>query len=147
MPRARVILEPDADVPASLERHPGDAALEDVAAEHGNRPRNVAAVEQLEVRVERGARRLEPEAREEALVAPEVELHHRSRRQASGPPPGEHAPQEPGLVDRDARTEPEPVAQAELVGDVVERVRVHDPRHREPVRSQAAEVHRPRVTE
>src|SRR5262249_57476974 len=74
--RPRVVLEPDSDVAAALERGAGDAALEHVAAEHGDRPGDGAVPEQLEVRVERSRRRTEPEAGEETLVAAEVELHH-----------------------------------------------------------------------
>ena len=61
-------------MPAALEGNAGDAALEDVAAEHRDRPRHVAAAEQLEVRVERGARRLEAEAGQEALVTADLDI-------------------------------------------------------------------------
>src|SRR6266536_210881 len=122
--RSGVVLQPDAQMPASLQRDTGDAALQHVAAEHGDRPRHVAAVEQLEIRVEGGGRRPQPRS-----------------------PPREHATQKPGLVNRHARTEPEPLTETELVRDVVERVGIDDPRRREPVCAETAEVHRPGVTE
>src|SRR6266545_5276101 len=145
--RSCVVLEPDAHVAASLESGPGNAALEDVAAEHRDRPRHVAVAEQLEISVERGARRPEPEPGEEALVAAEVELHHCAGREAPRLPPREYAPQEPGLVDRDARSESVPRTQSELVRNVVERVRVDDPRCRESIGPEPAEVHRTGVAQ
>src|SRR5215211_2338165 len=145
--RSCVVLQPDPHVSASFEGKPGDAALDDVTAEHRDRPRHVAAVEQLEVRVERGAGWPEPEPGEEALLPAEVELHHRARREASRLPPREHASEEPRLEDRNARSEPVLRAQSELVRDVVERVRVDEPGRREPVRPPTAEVHRTGVAQ
>src|SRR5215471_18993492 len=142
-----VVLQPDPDVTAALERDAGDPAVVHVATQDRDGPGHVAVPEQLEVRVERNGSWAEPEAGQEALVAAEVELDHRPGRQAPGAPPGEDTPEEPGLVDRDARPEPVPRAQPELVGGVVERVGVHDPRRRQPVRTEAAEVDRPGIAE
>ena len=53
--RARVVLEADADVAAAFERERGEAAPDDVAAEHRDQPLQAAAVEHRQVGVRLGS--------------------------------------------------------------------------------------------
>src|SRR5262249_57806334 len=46
---SRVVLEPDPEVSAALEREPGDVGGEHVAPDHGDRPGEVGALEHRKV--------------------------------------------------------------------------------------------------
>ncbi len=151
LPLARVVLEPDVEVSAALEREARDRAGDQIAADDGDRPRQLAPVEQLAVRVEPHDRRRQTERRtatltpggEVAEVATEVELDHRTLRQTSGVVPRERRPQPPGLEDGHRRPEAKAGADRSLVTDVAERVRVDEPRcGGKPVVVDTAEVHR-----
>src|SRR5256885_12975212 len=56
-------LEPDAQVPAALEREACDVGCEHVAADHGDRPGQVRTLEHREVRLQADARRWQAEDR------------------------------------------------------------------------------------
>ena len=116
-----VLLEADVQVTAALEREARHRRGHEVAAPHRHRPRQVGALEHVEVGEQRvgGGRQPEGDARRpcpHAPLAAEVELHHRARGQAAGAVVGEHALQEPGLVDRELRTEAVLVAERRTPG-------------------------------
>ena len=144
--RSGIVLEADADVAAALERAAREAAPDDVAADDGDRPRQVAAIEHLEVRVERASRvggrpNVTPRgaaAPEIALVAAEVELHERAARQPAGAVIDQRRAQEARLEDRDARPEPALLELRDDVADVAVGVGVEEvDAAREAVRARA----------
>ena len=96
-PPATVVLEPDAEMTAARERERGEIGGEEVAADHGDRPRERAVAQQLEVRVERALGGCEPE-REPAVglgfATAEVEAEHGARRAACRTPVGERGAEE-----------------------------------------------------
>jgi hypothetical protein len=96
--RPRVVLQPDPDVPAATDGQLGHPAPHHVAAEHRHRPRQPGRLQQLQVGLQGGHGRPEPELQ----LAAEVQLDHRPRREAAAALPGQGGPQEPRLEDRDA---------------------------------------------
>ena len=125
--RPFVVLEADAEVATALQGERGELGGEEVVAEDGHRPRQRAAVEHLEVRVERrlGRRQAEPEAaRGLDRGAAEVEAQHRAGRELAGAPVRQRGAQEPGLEDRHAGHEVVTFAERALVLDVAPGVHV-----------------------
>ena len=114
---------------AAAQRELGDLAAAEIAADAGDRPRKAGGLEQFEVCLETSRGRREPERRAgQTLVRRQVELHHRAGREPSGFVPGDGRPQETGLVDRQARPEPELLVQLEDLADAVEGVLVDERR-------------------
>src|SRR3954454_4144838 len=134
-----VVLEADAEVTATREGELGQVGGEEIAADDGDRPRQRAVAEELEVRVECALGGCEPE-REAAvglrLATAEVEAQHRAGRQLPRAPVRERSAQEPRFEDRHAGHEAVLVAQLPLVLDVGPGVHVRERR---------AQVHRSRV--
>ena len=58
---ARVILQPEADVPASLQRHSRHARFENASADNCDRPGKPAIADDLKISVKRGCARIETE--------------------------------------------------------------------------------------
>src|SRR5215207_4812022 len=120
-PPTAMVLEADAEVTATRQGELGQVGGEEIATDDGDRPRQRAVAEELEVRVERALRGREPE-REAAvglgLATAEVEAQHRAGRQLPCAPVRERRAQEPGLEDRHAGYETVLVAQLPLVLDV-----------------------------
>src|SRR5690606_15069092 len=142
-------LETDAEMAAALERELREAARDEVAADDRDGPDEVRAFEHLEIRVERLRRRRQTEAHaaraaaEVVEIAAEIQLDKRARGKAAGAPVRERRPEEAGLEDRDARSEPVPLAQLDRGSDVGEAVLVDEIEGAagETVRVEAAEVH------
>ena len=139
----RVVLQPDPDVPAAADGQLGQPAPHHVAAEHRHRPRQAGRLQQLQVGLQGGRGRPQPELQ----LAAEVQLDHRPRREPAAALPGQSGPQEPRLKDRDTGRGPQLAAASEHVLDVGERVGVGPVRG---VRGDGAgagqpEVHRPGV--
>src|SRR5690242_19421609 len=105
---ATVELEPEVEMTAALERELRDVGATEVTADDRRRPRDRRVAEQVEVRVEAGRSRRQPERRAaQAPLGRQVELHHRAARQLALALVEQGHVEEPRLVDRQARTESE----------------------------------------
>jgi hypothetical protein len=101
--------------------------LEDVSAEHADRPGQRAVAEHVQVHVEHARRRGQAEA-EVRVRSAHVELEQRPARQLAPAEVAERVAQEAGLEDRDARPEPETRAELDHVPDRRRRVHVCEAR-------------------